>query len=188
MPADISELQDQLEAAGREAESLVAGLSEEQGMRRPEGGGWSVAECLDHLAMGNRLYLQAIQEPANRARMRGTFRRRPAKPGWVGRLFVGLLEPPPRWWSRMKAPRKTRPRVSPPLAETFASFMATQAGIRTYLRANADLDLVGIRFPNPFLRGIFFSLATGLHVIVAHERRHLLQAWRVRRAIERTIQ
>jgi hypothetical protein len=27
-----------------------------------------------------------------------------------------------------------------------------------------------------------FSLATGLHVLAAHERRHLWQAWRVREA------
>ena len=187
-PADITELQDQLEAVEREAEALVAGLSDEQGTRGPEVGGWSVAECLDHLATGNRVYLRAMQEPANRARTRGKHRCRPARPGWVGRLFVGLLEPPPRWWSKLKAPRTIRPRAAPPLAETFASFIATQADVRAFLRANADLDLAGIRFPNPFVRGIFFSLATGLHVIVAHERRHLLQAWRVRRAIEHAVQ
>jgi hypothetical protein len=48
----------------------------------------------------------------------------------------------------------------------------------------AALDLAGIRFVNPFLPGVRFSLATGLHVIAAHERRHLWQAWRVRRAAE----
>jgi hypothetical protein len=32
-----------------------------------------------------------------------------------------------------------------------------------------------------------FSLATGLHVIAAHERRHLWQAWRVRQAAERAV-
>jgi hypothetical protein len=39
-----------------------------------------------------------------------------------------------------------------------------------------------VRFPNPFIRGVRFSLATGLHVIAAHERRHLWQASRVRAA------
>jgi hypothetical protein len=47
------------------------------------------------------------------------------------------------------------------------------------------LDLASIRFRNPFVRTIYFSLATGLHVITAHERRHLFQAWRIRRGIER---
>ena len=46
---------------------------------------------------------------------------------------------------------------------------------------------IDVRFVNPFVRGIRFSLATGLHVIAAHERRHLLQGWKVRRAAERGV-
>jgi hypothetical protein len=99
-------------------------------------------------------------------------------------LFTGYLEPPPKWWSKMRAPRKIRPRTAPPLADALAGFLASQADLRAFLGANADLDLAGIRFPNPFLPGIFFSIATGLHVTVAHERRHLWQGWRIRRAIE----
>ena len=54
-------------------------------------------------------------------------------------------------------------------------------------RGSIDLTatIAGVRFPNPFIRGVRFSLATGLHVIAAHERRHLWQAWRVRQAAER---
>jgi hypothetical protein len=63
--------------------------------------------------------------------------------------------------------------------------VASQADVREFLRAHADLDLAGIRFPNPLVRSIRFSLATGLHVIAAHERRHLWQAWSVRRLLGR---
>jgi hypothetical protein len=84
----------------------------------------------------------------------------------------------------LKAPRKIRPRTAPPLADSFASFIASQAEVREFLRAHANLDLAGVRFPNPFIPVISFSLATGLHVIAAHERRHLWQAWRVRRGVE----
>jgi hypothetical protein len=185
VPADIRELEDQFEAAERDAKALVAGLSEEQGTDRAEAGSWSVAQCLDHLATGNRVYLRAMQQPASRARTSGRRSWRPAKPGWVGRLVVATFEPPPKWWSRLKAPRSIRPRATPPLAEAFASFVTSHADLHAFLRANADLDLAGVRFPNPFIRGLRFSLATGLHVIVAHERRHLYQAWRVRRAMER---
>jgi hypothetical protein len=62
--------------------------------------------------------------------------------------------------------------------------MASHADVLAFVRGHADLDLASIGFPNPFVRGIRFSLATGLHVIAAHERRHLWQAWRVRGAIE----
>jgi hypothetical protein len=56
--------------------------------------------------------------------------------------------------------------------------------VRVFLRENEELDLAKIGFRNPFVPVIRFSLATGLHVIPAHERRHLWQAWRVRRGAE----
>ena len=185
VPPDIQALHDQLDAAARDAKALVDGLSEEQSTERPAAGAWSISECLDHLATSNRVYLAAMQEPANQARARGRLRTRPATPGVAGSLFIFTLEPPPRWWSRLKAPRKIRPRDSPPLADAFSSFVSSQADVHAFLRSHRDLDLARIHFPNPFVRGIRFSLATGLHVITAHERRHLLQAWGVRRAIER---
>ena len=166
---------------------LVANLGEAQGQWQPEAGSWSVAECLDHLAITNRLYLQAMTEPAIRAREQGRFRRCPAVPGFVGRWFVRTLDPPVRTLFRMKAPRSIAPRVAPSLADAFASFATSQDEVREFLRANADLDLAGVRFPNPFVRSIRFSLATGLHVITAHERRHLCQAWCVRRAAESAV-
>jgi hypothetical protein len=103
-------------------------------------------------------------------------------PGFIGRWFVRMLEPPVQPRFRSKAPRAIRPRTAPPLAEAFTAFMSSQQQVRAFLGACADLDLTGVRFPNPFVRGVRFSLATGFNVIAAHERRHLWQAWRVRRA------
>ena len=86
----------------------------------------------------------------------------------------------------MSAPRSIRPRSSPALAEAWPAFQAEHHGVVAFLRENADLDLASVRFVNPFIRGLRFSLATGLHVIAAHERRHLWQAWRVRRAAQQS--
>jgi hypothetical protein len=173
----------QLDAAEADARAVVAGLSEEQGTWRPQAGAWSVAECLDHLATGNVVYVESMREPARHARARGRVRARPAKPGILGQLFIDSLEPPPKWWSRRKTPEKSRPRAAPPLADAFARFIASQEAVRAFLKENADLDLGRIRFRNPFVSVIFFSLATGLHVIPAHERRHLAQAWGVRKQL-----
>ena len=68
-----------------------------------------------------------------------------------------------------------------------AQFLASQDEVRAFLRRYAGHRSAGVRFPNPFIRGVRFSLATGLHVIAAHERRHLWQAWRVRQAAERAV-
>jgi len=180
--ADIEALEEQLNAAERDACSVVAGLTAEQGTWRSDARSWSVAECLDHLAVSNRVYLRAMEEPAVRARGEGRQRRGPATPGLLGGWFVRTLEPPVR--ARLKAPRTIRPRKDPLLPDALADLVASQGQVRTFLRSYAGIDLAGVRFPNPFVPGVRFSLATGLHVIAAHERRHLWQAWRVRRAAE----
>jgi DinB superfamily len=179
---EIQSLEDQLEAAERDARAVVDGLTEEAGGWREAPASWSVAECLDHLAVANRVYLAAMKRPAARARDRGRLRRRPAVPGLLGQWFVNTLEPPAKPRTKLKAPTKIRPRTAPPLSDAFESFIASQKEVRSFLREYADIDLAGVRFPNPFIRGIRFSLATGLNVITAHERRHLAQAWRVRKS------
>lgn len=179
-PAEILALEEALNAAEREARALASGLTEEQGAWRSGPGSWSVAECLDHLAVANRVYLRAMQPAADRALAEGRRRRGPARPGLIGGWFVRSLEPPVK--TRGKAPQTIRPRTAPALADAVDQFLASQEQVRTFLRKYAHIDLAGVRFPNPFIRGVRFSLATGLHVIAAHERRHLWQASRVREA------
>jgi len=181
-PADILALEDALNAAERDARALMAGLTEDRGAWRAETGSWSVAECLDHLATANRVYLHAMRPPADRALAHGRRRCGPAQPGLIGRWFVRTLEPPARPLFKSKAPQSIRPRNSPAFSDAAAQFLGSQDEVRTFLRTYADIDLAGVRFPNPFVPGVRFSLATGLHVIAAHERRHLWQAWRVRQA------
>ena len=182
--ADILALEDALNAAERDARALLDGLTEDRGAWRAEPGSWTVAECLDHLATANRVYLDAMRPPGARALAQRRSRRGPALPGFIGRWFVRILEPPARPLLKSKAPQSIRPRISPALSDAAVQFLASQDEVHAFLRTFADIDLAGVRFPNPFIPGVRFSLATGLHVIAAHERRHLWQAWRVRRAAE----
>ena len=181
---DIEALARAYDATEADARALVTGLTEETGTWRAEPGTWSVAECLDHLATANRVYLGAMQPAAERARADGRERKGPAMPGLVGRWFIRMLEPPVKPGSRGKAPKMIRPRLSPALDDAMSAFLASQDEVRAFLRTFSAIDLAGVRFVNPFVRGVRFSLATGLHVIAAHERRHLSQAWGVRRAAE----
>lgn len=180
MPPELQKLLDDLDAADRDAKAVAKGLTEAQGTWRPAPGSWSVAECLDHLAVSNVVYLRPIVEGAARGRAAGRMRRGPALPGVLGGMFVKSLEPPAK--RRTRNPKLSTPRPSPSLADSLRAFLESQEPVREFVRENADLDLASIRFVNPYVRGIRFSLATGLHVITAHDRRHLWQAWNVRRA------
>ena len=172
-------LTDAFDANERHARDLTDGLTESEGTWRARPGAWSISECLDHLAVGNRVYLAAMEPAASRARATGRVRRRDATPGLIGGWFVRSLEPPVR--VKMRAPSTIVPRAAPPLADAAAAFLSSHEQVVAFLRTYAGIDLAGVRFANPFIRGLRFSLATGLHVLAAHERRHLWQAWNVRR-------
>lgn len=184
IPSDIATLNEQFDRIEADARAVVSGLSEAQGRWRQAPDTWSVGECLDHLATANRAYLVAMRPQAERALARGQVRQRPARPGIIGRWFIASLEPPVKPVLKGKAPLIIRPRPDPALADALAGFLASHQDARAFLARFMAIDLARVRFPNPFVRGVRFSLATGVHVIAAHERRHLWQAWNVRRAAE----
>ncbi len=182
--AEIRSLFEQFDAIESDVRALVSGLSEAQARWRPHPDGWSIAECLDHLATANRVYLESMRPAAERALARGRARRRPAVPGLIGRWFVSWLEPPVKPRFRSKAPKKIRPREGPSLADAFERFIASHHDTHAFLERFSEIDLARSRFPNPFVPGVRFSLATGVNVLAAHDRRHVWQAWNVRRAAE----
>lgn len=184
--ADIRMLEAALDVVDDDARKLIDGLTAEQGVWRPAPGSWSIAHCLDHLATANRVYLRAMEPAAADAAARGRRRRRPAVPGVIGGWFVRSLDAPVKPRFKMKAPTKIVPRESPSLADAATQFFASQEQVRAFLRKYAEIDLAGVHFPNPFIPGVRFSLATGLHVIAAHDRRHVWQAWNVRKQLPTT--
>jgi hypothetical protein len=181
MEPDIAELENQMAAVEASIQAFTSGLSEAQATTQPPDNSWSVAGCLDHLARTNRAYLANMLTAATSAREKRKMRRSPAKPSALGRFFVSLLEPPVKPGRKIKAPATIHPPATVTLAEASASFRESQQEIRTFLHANADLDLARVTFRNPFIPGIRFSLATGICNLLAHERRHL---WQAQRAIE----
>jgi hypothetical protein len=183
-PTEILALDRAYRAIEQDSIDLASALTEERAHWRPAPSAWSVVECLDHLTVTSRVYLAAMQPAADRASARGLRRRGEARPGLFGRWFIRTLEPPVKPRYKGTAPRQIQPGTSLTLSDTVGRFHASQDEVRAFLWRYADLDLAGVTFPNPFVRGIRFSLATGLHVIAAHERRHLWQAWQVRRAAE----
>lgn len=177
---ELSALLAAYDAVEADARALTAGMTEELGQWRSRPDAWSIAECLDHLATANRVYLEAMRPAAARA-LRAGASTRPALPGVIGRWFIAWLEPPVKPRRKGKAPKKIRPRSQPPVADAFERFIAAHRDARAFVEQYANIDFAGVRFVNPFIPGVRFSLATGIHVIAAHERRHLWQAWNVRR-------
>jgi DinB family protein len=187
LPADLQKVLADLDAADREARRLVAGLSEAQLNWQPGGGtAWSVGQCLDHLAQGNALYAAALEDAVRRTQPGSAPRKGPISPGWFGRWFIREMEPPPR--RKMGAPKKAIPSARLSGAEVLKAFVAAHDRVRFLMAECRELDLNRIRFKNPYIGVIRFTIGTGLLVIGAHDRRHLLQAGKVLEAMQREPQ
>jgi hypothetical protein len=108
LPPDLERLANAVDAADAAADAIASRVSDEELFWQPDGGRrWSIALCLDHLAVANTVYGRAIRGAIDDARARGRTRRAPASPGFFGRKFIESLEPPAR--RRTSAPGKIKP-------------------------------------------------------------------------------
>ena len=61
-------------------------------------------------------------------------------------------------------------------------FLRSNDVARNLVRRASPYDVNRIRFRNPFVPLLRFTVGTGLEIISRHQHRHLLQAERVRQA------
>jgi hypothetical protein len=178
-PFRISDLAHELSRVDAEAQAFVAPLTDAQGNWQPGGGlQWSITQNLQHLAKTNRVYTDSMRAGlTSRTTTTVEDADLASVPGWFGRLFIWIMEPPPRFKV------KTRPVVQPPstgaLQEALSDFIASQDVVRAFAR-EAGGDLYA-KFTSPF-GPVRFRVGTGLLVLAAHTRRHIWQARQVTRA------
>ena len=182
LPADLQSVLNELDRTDEEARQLVSGLSDAQLNWHPSPTAWSVAQCLAHLGQMNSVLTAALRTAVRQANKNSAMPRKPIQPGWLGRWFISQMEAPPR--RRMKSPKQGIPEARKSKEETLKSFIAAHDELRSLIHEAQELDLNRIRFRNPFIGLLRYSVGTALLVIGAHDRRHLWQANQVRAAMK----
>jgi len=168
----------ELHAADARASTLARSLTLNQLNWKPSPGAWSVGQCLEHLAVSNEVYGAAIAEALARA-PKGAAQE--ITPGWFARWFIREYIAPTEKRTRHKAPPKIRP-VPDVDASILQRFLDTNRQARDLVERAQHVDVNRVRFKNPFVGWIRFTVGTGLEILPQHEQRHLLQAERVRNA------
>ena len=182
MPAisgDRDGILQQLESSERAAAQLITGVSHAQANWRPNSTSWSIWQCLDHLARTNRVYCESMREAIANGRQ-GTNRTSTIRPGWFGRWFIGSMEPPVR--NKLRNPKKITPGTDGDPQAALKDFWDSHSALRRVMASWEQLDFNQVRFKNPFVPVLRFTVGTGLMIINAHDRRHLWQAQRVKEA------
>ena len=141
---------------------------------RPEGRRWSILQCLQHLALANKV-LGDLMEAA----VTESSHSRPVSaglaPNLLWRMLLAAVE---QQWLKGFAPKRIQPASTLDAGATIAELMSTHNQLRSLAGRCAGLDPNRITFRHPFLR-LRVSVATAFLLINAHERRHLWQAERV---------
>jgi hypothetical protein len=170
----------ELDAADRRAESVARGLSPAQLHWQPRPNEWSVGQCLDHLRIGNEILVPAIS-----AALKG-HEPTPVDEitlGWFSRWFIHAYIAPNPGGTHARAPKKIEPaeQVDPIVLEAFLESTKTA---RALVRQASNYDVNRIRYKNPFIPFLRFTVGAGLEIIAQHEGRHLLQAEGVRQSAD----
>lgn len=177
-PAWCRRLISELNAADERAIGLAKGLTPGQLAWAPAPGAWGIGQCLEHLCIASDKYLppmaDALTGPPSTMVQEIT-------PGWFGRWFIrNYIEPSPQT-KRATAPKAIAPsaQVDPSVLDRF--LRSNDQARELVLRART-CDVNRVRFRNAFVPLIRFTVGTGFEILSKHQRRHLLQAERVRQA------
>lgn len=180
----LASIRDELNAATRRLHALSDPLDDDLWGRRPSGGGWCVAECVEHLNLTSRAFLPILREALRDGRVRGlTAPADSLRLDLVGRLLLRANEPPVRRYVRI---RTTAPFVPPAVdakASVVREFEELQQSLIALLDSTEGLAIAKIKIRSPFNAKLGYSVYSALRVIPAHQRRHLWQAERALDAI-----
>lgn len=148
---------------------------------RPRPDAWSIGQCLEHLCRSNEVYVGPIAEALKGA---ATEYAQEITPGWFARWFIRTYIEPTTQTRRHRAPPKTVPLPQPADSSILDRFIASNARVRELIERAQRHDVNRLRFKNPFVPLIRFTVGTGLQIMTRHNHRHLLQAERVKQSAD----
>jgi len=167
-----------LEEVTADVRTAFGGLSAEELNRRPGDGGWSVAQCLDHLITINTLYFALLDSMRVDPPAPTVWERLSPLNGIFGRLLIKSLSPDSK--RKVKTTRKAQPSASTIDAGIIDRFTEHQDALIERVRGiaptvNHETTIV----TSPLAGIVTYSLADCLTLLAVHEQRHLAQAKRV---------
>lgn len=175
---ELRDYYDQIENIQEDAQELTAVLDDAQFNWRPSPKQWSISECLAHLNVVDGKDLEVFAAEMERGRAAGLTGSGPFRYGAFSRWFVGFMDGPPKF--KVKAPKIYLPPAGHRKDEVVTEFLSVHGRILELLAKANGLDLARIKVPSP--AGPFkFSLGQRFALVAAHDRRHLWQAWQVRK-------
>ena len=177
-PDFLQKVIDEAEKNNVEARRLAGELNDQQLNWTSNPEKWSMAQCLDHLAVTggafDKYYTDAIKRGRERWPVREAVQYRPT---FVGGWLLRQVTPEKK--RGLPAPKVFRPAQSD-IKGSLEKYLNQQAIFLDFVRESVGLDYNRIRLRSPVTPLMRYSLADAFVVTVLHGQRHLGQARRMR--------
>lgn len=178
---ELEQWQDAARAIEADLIELTSTLTEAQFHASPRAGGWSIGLCLEHLILTGHALLADWD-----AAMRGTTpvasaaeNKRPYP--WWRRLLLRYAENPHQLKLRASSP--AIPYLRRSIRTTNEAFFETHQEMARRASGVAAAGIHGARVRFPPVDWLSHPLDFTFDLALAHERRHIRQAWAVRRLL-----
>jgi hypothetical protein len=175
---DLQNYHQQFLSIRSEARNLLADLTDNQLTWQPGSNQWSIAQCVDHLVVTGCNSLSHMTQAISEARLKGLLSEGPFRYGMLERWFVRQMEPNAKM--RFKAPKAYLPIRDRLPSEIVTSFYGLQEDFLQCIEDANGINLSRVRVNNAVSRWFRLSLGQELAFNIAHERRHLWQAEKVK--------
>jgi hypothetical protein len=161
------------------ARAITANLSETQLNWKPSADQWSIAQCLQHLAVATKGFDKYFSAALTNAKSKSPVSSAPAyRPtrmgGWLARHVA------PESPRKLRAPKMFRPGEASAIQGSLQMFLDEQHNFMEFVRECQHIDYNKTRIRSPVTPLIRYSLADAFVITVLHAQRHLAQARRVR--------
>jgi hypothetical protein len=146
-------------------------LEDENLLRPAAHGGWSIAQCLEHLNRYGNFYLPQIKLAIEKSQAAHDY----FKSGWFGNYFTNMMDPSSR--KNYKAFKEYIPPLELRAHEVVAEFIHQQETLLNYLCRASKADL-NIRVPISITSFVKLKLGDVFQFLIMHNERHMRQAKR----------
>lgn len=169
----LAALEQRTESHLSEAINSFQNLNEKKLLQPAVNGGWSIAQCLEHLNRYGNYYLPVIQK--------GLEQEFPAddkfKSTWLGNYFIKMMDPD-SGAKKIKTFKEYSPTPTLNAYAVVAEFIHQQETLLKYLRAARNKDLNKIKIAISLTKWIKLKLGDTFQFLIAHNERHMRQAKR----------
>lgn len=163
-----------------DTESVIKGfekfkmLSELQINWKPSQESWSIAECVDHLVVTNKLYLKEFEKQFGEKRIETDCSKTEVHHNWLSRFIIKSVDPANS--KKVSTFAVFMPLHSRQSKDVFDSFSNLQNQFINLLITAENLNLNEYVMSSPAAKIIKENFCDVLEIIKLHDRRHFNQA------------